>query len=214
MGDYGEKRETAPTLTEDIGDCMGMEETTDILTELMNMSRGESEQGRVRAEERCIQQEALAVMEARSQATIAKVLAQFSLKQEENKTAQLESDKANRAQQKQIHEAALISREQLAKQQEKHWEAEIKRQNQLRKAQEAEKKARQAEEEKKQCLKAISLPAPMSSRTDLGEHLKLYKWTMMTKEIPKDQWTNFLSPLLNDKFRGIALKLELEECQD
>lgn len=50
----------------------------------------------------------------------------------------------------------------------------------------------------------------MSAKADLKEFLELYESTIRRKELPEEEWAPMLLPLLNDKFRGTAVKLPPE----
>lgn len=71
----------------------------------------------------------------------------------------------------------------------------------------AEDKERADAEKKKERLRAIQLPQPMTSKSDLMEYLNLFEEVVTIKEIPQDQWSTLLTPLLNNHFRGVATKL-------
>lgn len=45
-------------------------------------------------------------------------------------------------------------------------------------------------------------------------NLYLYEETVILKEIPQEQWSTYLNPLLNDKFHGIVQKLDPHKRQD
>lgn len=93
-------------------------------------------------------------------------------------------------------------------------EFQAKQQGKLMKAEEEERQRREEIKEKKERLKAIPFPSPMTHKSDLMEYLELYEETVQSKEIPKDQWSTLLRPLLNDRFRGVAMKIKPEERAD
>lgn len=64
--------------------------------------------------------------------------------------------------------------------------------------------------------KAESHPSATAyvGKSDLTEYLDLLEMTVAKKEMPILDWPNSLMSLLNDKFRGVAIKMKPEERMD
>lgn len=54
----------------------------------------------------------------------------------------------------------------------------------------------------------------MTNKTDLLEHLELFERTATRKETPKEDWSDMVIPILNDKFRSTAVMLPAEVRED
>ena len=105
---------------------------------------------------------------------------------------------------------AKFQEEQIKAQQRLHdeqREAEQKLQEEKEKAAKEKEAARLKEER----LKAIPNMVPMTAQSDLPEYLTLFKTTQMKKERSEDTWAIHLLPLLNDKFRTVAMNMQSED---
>lgn len=78
----------------------------------------------------------------------------------------------------------------------------------------AEAKDRAEAEKKKECLRAIQMPQPMTAKSDLVEYLDLFETTALKKEVKQADWMDALMPLLNDRFRSVAMKFRPEVRND
>ena len=64
---------------------------------------------------------------------------------------------------------------------------------------------------KEEHLKAIPNMVPMTRQSDLLEYLTLFETTQVKKERKENTWAIHLLPLLNDKFRTVAMNMQSEE---
>ena len=93
-------------------------------------------------------------------------------------------------------------------------EEEKKRREQREKEAQAKEEARKQREDarkKDERLKAIPNMVPMTRQTDLLEYLALFETTQKKKERLEESWAIHLLPLLNDKFRTVAMNMQPED---
>lgn len=62
--------------------------------------------------------------------------------------------------------------------------------------------------DKEERIRAIPNMSPMSRQTDLMEYFTLFKATQTKKERAQDVWATHLLPLLNDRFRIVAINMQ------
>lgn len=134
---------------------------------------------------------------------------QLALREEELRTAQ-QAEERRRAHQE---EELRLRRQELEAQKRREDALEEQRQADLQQRRQELREKREADERKAR-LKAIQLPPPMSSKSDLVEFLQLFERTARRKELPEEDWAPTLIPLLNDKYRGIAMKLPVDLIDD
>lgn len=70
-----------------------------------------------------------------------------------------------------------------------------------------EANARREAEERRERLRNMQLPPPMSAKADVKEYLEIFENIAERKELRAQDWAPTIIPLLNDRFRGTALKL-------
>lgn len=86
---------------------------------------------------------------------------------------------------------------------------EEQRQEELQQRRE-EARARKEADERRERLRSVQLPPPMTHRSDLKEYLELFESAARRKELPRDDWAPSVIPLLDDRLRGTAVKLPTE----
>lgn len=134
---------------------------------------------------------------------------QLALREEELRVAR-QAEERRRVQQE---EELRLRREELEAQKRREEMLEEQRQADLQQRRQELRERREAEERKAR-LKTISLPPPMSGKADLLEFVQLFERTARRKELPEEDWAPTLVPLLNEKYRGIAMKLPADIVDD
>ena len=193
----------APTATTAMPAATGELTTHDLLQMMLSMQQSMNTFQLSMAEQRAAEKKAQEAREMRELAMREKMLELEQKKLEDMQATREQAIKDAAAQQKyrEDQEAAQTQakadQERLLKEQE---EAKEKRQKEYEEARKKEER-----------LKAIPNTPAMTKVTDLVEYLALFETTQTRKEREEEEWSIHLLPLLNDKFRVVAMNMSPDE---